>query len=70
MVDINKWNIDQEGSFFHFCSNETVNGFEFNENIFPWYLIPKDMPIIADMSSNIGTFKLDWNRYSMIYMGA
>jgi phosphoserine aminotransferase len=55
MVDIDKWNVDPEGSFFHFCSNETVNGFEFNENTFPWHLIPKDMPVIADMSSNIGT---------------
>jgi hypothetical protein len=32
-----------------------VNGFEFDYDTFPWELIPKDMPVIGDMSSNIAT---------------
>lgn len=43
---------------------------EFLNDNFPWHLIPKDVPIVADMSSHIGTFKIDWNRFSVIYAGA
>lgn len=70
MVDPSLWNIDPKGSFFSFCCNETVNGFEFDYDTFPWHLIPKDMPIIGDMSSNVGTKPIPWDKFAMIYMGA
>jgi phosphoserine aminotransferase len=70
MVDSSKWNIDPEGSFFYFCCNETVNGFEQNYDTFPWHLIPKGMPIIGDMSSNIGTKPVPWDKFDMAFMGA
>jgi phosphoserine aminotransferase len=54
----------------HVCTNETVHGFEITEENFPWYLFPKDMVIVGDMSSNIGTRKINWNRFSMVYAGA
>ena len=58
------------GSFFCFCPNETVNGFEFDFETFPWHLIPKDMPVVCDMSSNIGTKNVPYDKLAMIYMGA
>lgn len=61
MTPSSKWNIDPEASFFCMCSNETVNGFEQNLDTFPWHLIPKDIPVCLDMSSNIGTCKVPWN---------
>lgn len=70
MVPVSQWKIDPEASFFHFCVNETVNGFEFNFDTFPFHLIPKDIPIICDMSSNIGTVQVPWDKVSMVYMGA
>jgi phosphoserine aminotransferase len=70
MVDPSKWNIDPEGSFFYFCCNETVNGFEQDYDKFPWHLIPKGMPIIGDMSSNIGTKPVPWDKFDMAFMGA
>jgi phosphoserine aminotransferase len=70
MVDPSQWKIDKDASFFYMCSNETVNGFEFDENTFPWHLIPNDMPIIGDMSSNIGTKPVRWDKYAMVFMGA
>lgn len=54
----------------HICVNETVHGFEITDENFPWHLIPKDVPIVGDMSSNIATRKIDWNRYSVVYAGA
>jgi phosphoserine aminotransferase len=70
MVDPSQWNVDKDASFFYMCSNETVNGFEFDESKFPWHLIPDDMPIIGDMSSNIGTKPVRWDKYAMVFMGA
>lgn len=70
MVDPAKWVIDPEGSFFYFCTNETVNGFEFDFDTFPWHLIPADMPVVCDMSSNVGTNNIPWDKVSMIFMGA
>jgi phosphoserine aminotransferase len=70
MVDHTKWKVDKDASFFYMCSNETVNGFEFDESTFPWHLIPDDMPIIGDMSSNIGTKSVRWDKYAMVFMGA
>ena len=70
MVDPSKWNIDPEGSFFYFCTNETVNGFEHDYDRFPWHLIPKGMPVIGDMSSNIGTKPIPWDKFDMVFAGA
>lgn len=50
--------------------NETVNGFELNEEHFPWHLFPKDMPVVGDMSSNIATRTINWDRFSVVYAGA
>ena len=69
LSDPKQWLIDPEASFFHFCSNETVHGFEITEDNFPWDLIPMDVPIVADMSSNIGTRPINWDRISVIYAG-
>jgi len=52
------------------CINETVHGFEITEDNFPWHLIPKDVAIVGDMSSNIATRKINWNRFSVVYAGA
>lgn len=70
LTDPSTWKIDPEASFLHVCVNETVHGFEITEDNFPWHMFPKDMTIVGDMSSNIGTRKINWNRYSVVYAGA
>ena len=70
MTDPSTWKIDPEASYLHVCTNETVHGFEITEDNFPWYLFPKNMIIVGDMSSNIGTTKINWNRFSVVYAGA
>lgn len=52
------------------CSNETVNGFEINLETFPWEKIPKDIPVCIDMSSNIGTVDIPWDKVGVIFAGA
>ena len=70
MKDPSTWKIDAEASFMHICINETVHGFEITEDNFPWHLIPSDMCVVGDMSSNIGTRPINWKRFSVVYAGA
>lgn len=65
-----KWSVDPDASFFYFCTNETVHGFEFDLDAFPWHLIPKDQPIVGDFSSNIGTKPVPWDKFSVVFFGA
>lgn len=68
--DYSTWKIDPEASFFGMCTNETVNGIEFNWDTFPFHIIPKDCPVVADMSSNIGTNVIPWDKLGVVYAGA
>ena len=70
LPDPSTWNIDPEASFLHVCVNETVHGFELTEENFPWHKFPKDLPVVGDMSSNLATRDINWNRFSVIYAGA
>lgn len=70
MVPYDQWNIDPQASFFCFCSNETVNGFEIKFDTFPWHKVPKDVPVVVDMSSNIGTCEIPWDKVGVVYAGA
>jgi len=70
MSDPSTWNIDPTASFMHVCVNETVHGFKISEDNFPWHLFPEDLVVVGDMSSCIGTEKINWNRYQVVYAGA
>ena len=69
-TDPSTWQIDPEASYMHICCNETVHGFEFDEQNFPWDKVPKDMVVVGDMSSNIGTRPINWDHFDVIYAGA
>ena len=50
--------------YLHICSNETIGGIRFAD--FP----VSDVPLVADMSSEIMSRAVDVNRFGMIYGGA
>ena len=61
-----QWQIKKDAAYFHYCPNETVDGIEIN-----WVPTSKhDVPIVADMSSNILSKPLDVDRFGIIYAGA
>jgi phosphoserine aminotransferase len=70
MVPFDQWKIDPQASFLNFCANETVDGVEFDLNKFPWHLFPEDIPACIDMSSNIGTCDVPWDKVGVVYFGA
>ncbi|MEO8823181.1 MAG: 3-phosphoserine/phosphohydroxythreonine transaminase [Ginsengibacter sp.] len=56
--------VSNESTYFHITTNNTIYGTQ-------WQKIPKvSMPLIADMSSDILSRKLDFNSFDLIFAGA
>lgn len=51
-------------SYMHYCSNNTIYGTQFLEGL------TCEDPVICDMSSDMFSRKIDWEKYSMVYAGA
>lgn len=60
-----EWQLDPRAAYVHYTSNETIHGVEYHD-------IPDvgDVPLVADMSSNILSEPLDVSRFGLIYAGA
>jgi phosphoserine aminotransferase len=59
------FDINQKAAYFHYCPNETVDGIEIN-----WVPETGDVPLVADMSSNILSKEVNVADYGIIYAGA
>lgn len=59
------WKLNKNAQYLHICTNETINGVEFDG-------LPDsgEVPIVADMSSHILSRPIDVSRYGVIYGGA
>jgi len=59
------WNLTPDAAYVHICTNETIGGVEFD-------FTPDvgDVPLVADMSSNILSRELDVSQFAVIYAGA
>lgn len=57
--------VSPTAAYLHITTNETIAGVQ-------WHAIPYDcgVPLIADMSSDILSRQLDFNRFDLIYAGA
>ncbi|CAG9559651.1 unnamed protein product [Danaus chrysippus] len=60
--DQSTWKLDPNASYVHICTNETIDGIEFD-------FIPdtKGVPLVADMSSNFMSKKIDVSKFGVIY---
>jgi phosphoserine aminotransferase len=63
--EINEKKVDPNANYLHITSNNTIEGSRYNR-------IPEigQIPIIADMTSDILSRRLDFEKFSMIYAGA
>ena len=59
------WKLDPNAAFVHYTPNETIGGVE----IF-WTPETGNVPLVADMSSNILSRPLDVTKFGLIYAGA
>jgi phosphoserine aminotransferase len=60
-----EWKLDPGAAYVHICSNETIGGVQFH-----WTPDTGSVPLVADMSSDILSRKLDIAKYGLIYAGA
>ncbi len=63
---IEQWQMRPEAAYLHICANETIDGLEYSWVPEP----PRDVPLVADMSSNILSRRIDVARFGLIYAGA
>ncbi|XP_041970823.1 probable phosphoserine aminotransferase [Aricia agestis] len=63
--DQSEWKLDPNASYVYICTNETIHGVEFD-------FIPdtKGVPLVADMSSNFMSKKVDVSKFGVIFGGA
>jgi len=59
------WKLDPNAAYVHYTPNETIGGVE----IF-WTPQTGEVPLVADMSSNILSRPIDVSKYGLIYAGA
>jgi len=59
------WQLDPRAAYVHYTPNETIHGVEYHD-------VPEvgEVPLVADMSSNILAEPLDVSRFGLIYAGA
>jgi len=57
--------LNPNAAYLHFTPNETIGGVEF-----PYLPDAGDVPLVADMSSNILSRPIDVSKYGIIYAGA
>jgi len=56
--------VPEDSAYFHITTNNTIYGTQ-------WHEIPKvNMPVVADMSSDILSRKIDFNSFGLIFAGA
>ena len=60
-----QWRLDPNAAYVHYTPNETIGGVEFH-----WIPDTGEVPLVADMSSNILSREIDVGRFGLIYAGA
>ena len=64
IADFSSWKIDKNSAYLHYTTNETIAGLSFD------YIPDVDIPLVADMSSDILSKKIDVSKFGVIYAGA
>lgn len=60
------YKVPTNSTYFHYTTNNTIEGTE----MFEIPEVPNGIPIIADMSSDILSRQMDFNKFGLIYAGA
>ena len=63
--ELKSWKLDKDAAYVHYTTNETIGGVEFN-----WVPEVGDVPLVADMSSDILSRPVDVTKFGLIYAGA
>jgi len=68
-----RWKIDPNAAYLHLCVNETIDGLAFDGLVdrgHESHQAPKDMPVVADLSSTVLSEAIDVSEFGLLYGGA
>ena len=68
--DRGEWKLTPGAAYLHVTPNETIQGVEFGDEVLAGVSGTSDVPVVADMSSNILSRPFDVRRYGIVYAGA
>ncbi len=63
--DPHDWKVRADASYMYICSNNTIFGTQYR-----WYPETGEVPLVADMSSDILSREIDVNQFGLIFAGA
>lgn len=67
---VSQWRVRPDAAYLHVCANETIGGIELPELPDMAALGVADVPLVADISSNILSRPVDFTRVGVAYGGA
>jgi phosphoserine aminotransferase len=63
------WQLSNKPAYVHICSNETINGVEFQQ-LPDLKSLGCDAPLVIDFSSHVASRPVDWSRVGLAFGGA
>jgi phosphoserine aminotransferase len=63
------WQLSAKPAYVHVCSNETINGVEFQQ-LPDLRALGCDAPLVIDFSSHVASRPVDWTRVGLAFGGA
>ena len=63
------WQLSQDASYLHICSNETIHGVEYHE-LPDLNALGSQAPLVVDFSSHVASRPVDWSRVGLAFGGA
>lgn len=69
LPDPSTWQLSQDASYVHLCTNETINGIEFQQ-LPDLAALGSNAPLVIDFSSHVASRSVDWSRVGLAFGGA
>jgi phosphoserine aminotransferase len=63
------WKLRPDASYVHLCTNETINGVEF-QSLPDLEALGSNAPLVIDFSSHVASRPVDWSRIGLAFGGA
>ena len=63
------WQLRQDASYVHVCTNETIHGVEFQE-LPDLKALGSDAPLVIDFSSHVASRPVEWSKVGLAFGGA
>ena len=67
--DAASWKLRSDARYVHICSNETINGVEF-QHLPDLASLGSQAPLVIDFSSHVASRSVDWSRVGLAFGGA